>query len=369
MSTWGIRQHCMPRQGWRVRRVVDLVRLTNGFPFPSETFGPDGEIPLVRIRDLLSPDFGTFLQGVAPKEAMIHNGDVVIGMDGDFNLTVWKRGPAALNQRLCALRPREDIDIRFIAYSLPHILTIVNDLTFATTVKHLSSSDILGERLLIPPLAEQQRIADFLDAETARIDQLFDLQREVQGRLREREDSYVEAHFVRTGLAWKPLAALTDASRPIMYGIVLPGPHAPDGIPIVKGGDVAANRLHPDLLSRTSRDIEGRYVRSRLQGGDLVFAIRGSVGEVSVVPDSLSGANLTQDAARISIGQGTDTHWLQIVLRAPSVKQQVEARVTGATIRGINIWDLKRILVPTPSKREQINLVRSATRATSKSCV
>jgi len=106
---------------------------------------------------------------------MIRDDDIVIGMDGDFNLVTWTRGPAALNQRLCALRPREDVDMRFLAYYLPHVLSVINDLTFSTTVKHLSSMDVLGERLLLPPLSEQRRIADFLDTETGRVDSLRQL--------------------------------------------------------------------------------------------------------------------------------------------------------------------------------------------------
>jgi type I restriction enzyme S subunit len=233
--------------------------------------------------------------------------------------------------------------------------------SYGTKMPRTSWEAMAEYRMWIPSLDEQRRIAGFLDAETARLDQLIDLQNEVKVRLREREDSYIEAQFVTSRMKWRPLAALTDTSRPIMYGIVLPGPHVSGGVPIVKGGDVAANRLHPDLLSRTSPEIEARFVRSRLRGGDLVFAIRGSVGEVSAVPDSLTGANLTQDAARISVSKTTDRRWLEIVLRAPSVRRQVEERVTGATIRGINIWDLKRVLVPTPLPEEQTELAVAAT--------
>ena len=88
----------------------------------------------------------------------------------------------------------------------------------------------------------------------------------------------------------KRLWHLTPDERPIMYGIVLPGPNVEDGVPIVKGGDVAADRLRLDLLNRTTKEIEVGYIRSRLRGGDLVYALRGSIGEVAWVPDELAGA-------------------------------------------------------------------------------
>lgn len=180
---WRIRSAHTERhtpEGWKVRRIGDLVRLTNGYPFPSDSFAPSGDMPLVRIRELVThvDEFSTYVSGYVPRECILDNEDIVIGMDGDFNVVRWNRGKAALNQRLCRLRPRPGVDIRFIGYALPSILGIINDLTFSTTVKHLSSPDILSERLPLPPLDEQRRIADFLDSETARIDHLANLRRD-----------------------------------------------------------------------------------------------------------------------------------------------------------------------------------------------
>ncbi len=93
--------------------------------------------------------------------------------------------------------------------------------------------------------------------------------------------------------AVKRLWHLTPSDRRIMYGIVLPGPNVADGVPIVKGGDVSPEPLRLASLNRTTFEIESGYARSRLRGGDLVYAIRGSIGEVAIVPDELEGANLT----------------------------------------------------------------------------
>src|SRR5439155_10232049 len=95
------------------------------------------------------------------------------------------------------------------------------------------------------------------------------------------------------------LHRITDPRRPIMYGIVLPGPNVDEGVYIVKGGNCEPGRLRPELLSRTTFEIESAYARSRLRNQDVVFAIRGGVGAAQLVPGELEGANLTQDAARI----------------------------------------------------------------------
>jgi type I restriction enzyme, S subunit len=151
-----------------------------------------------------------------------------------------------------------------------------------------------------------------------------------------------------------PLMRLVDSARPIMYGIVLPGPDFPGGVPIVKGGDVSPERLDHERLNRTDPEIEGRYVRSGLAGGDIVYAIRGSIGAAAVVPDALEGANLTQDTARVAPRTGVDVGWLMYALQSSPVFAQLEAGAVGATIRGINIFSLKRALLPVPPKEEQV---------------
>jgi type I restriction enzyme S subunit len=151
-----------------------------------------------------------------------------------------------------------------------------------------------------------------------------------------------------------------------MYGIVLPGPNVEDGVPIVKGGDVSAERLHLDRLNRTTFEIESGYVRSRLRGGDLVYAIRGSIGEVAIVPDELEGANVTQDAARVACTPSTHGPWLLHALKSAAVFAQMESGALGATIRGINIRDLKRASIPVPPRVEQEAIARFLGRGTAK---
>lgn len=150
----------------------------------------------------------------------------------------------------------------------------------------------------------------------------------------------------------------TEFGHQIMYGIVLPGPHFEGGVPVVKGGDVTPDRLKRDLLRCTDPEIEAGYERSRLRGGDLVFAIRGSIGACELVPSECNGVNITQDTAKIAPRQSVNRTWLCYALKAAAVFAQLEARALGATIRGINIRDLKRCRLPLPPLPEQEAIVR-----------
>ena len=215
--------------------------------------------------------------------------------------------------------------------------------------------DLEQLRVPLPPIGYQRAVADYLEAETDRIDAVIEKKQRLVRLLREQFDSRLEWVVSRSAQPRSPLMYLTDPLRPIMYGIVLPGPNVDDGIPVVKGGDVASRRLQPELLNRTTEEIERPYARARLLPGDLVFAIRGGIGDVEEVPPELSGVNITQDVARVAPGRGVGPRWLRLVLRSRFVQNQVAARVTGATIKGLNIWDLKRISVPMRDSDQQLD--------------
>lgn len=77
-----------------------------------------------------------------------------------------------------------------------------------------------------------------------------------------------------------------------------------------------------------------------------------------MVPREVEGANLTQDAARIAYTPATHGPWLLHVLKSAAVFAQLEAGALGATIRGVNIRDLKRASIPVPPRAEQEAIAR-----------
>jgi type I restriction enzyme S subunit len=72
-----------------------------------------------------------------------------------------------------------------------------------------------------------------------------------------------------------------------------------------------------------------------------------------MVPTELVGANLTQDAARVAPSNEVSPRWLLYLLRSQMFFGQMDRVAVGATIRGVNIRDLKRAKVVLPPQAEQ----------------
>jgi type I restriction enzyme S subunit len=209
-----IRGEWLPRNlpgGWRIARVIDHVRLVNGYPFDSALFTGDLGMPLVRIRDLGSNTTEVCYAGEPVPGALIDRGDVLVGMDGDFNVARWAGGKALLNQRVCCLTPHASLDAAFLAFVLPVPLKVINDLTGSTTVKHLSSFDILKIRIPLPPQDEQAKIGRFLESLTGRLDNLLTAKRSLLDMLAEKRTSII-ATAVTRGI--DPKVRLRDSGVP-----------------------------------------------------------------------------------------------------------------------------------------------------------
>jgi type I restriction enzyme S subunit len=88
-------------------------------------------------------------------------------MDGDFKTTIWNHGTALLNQRVCRLQNFKTIDKKYVYYLIQSELSRIQNETYAVTVKHISSSQIQGIKIPLPPLKVQEQIVAELDGYAA----------------------------------------------------------------------------------------------------------------------------------------------------------------------------------------------------------
>ncbi len=136
-----------------------------GYAFASKQFNEIGKgKPLIRIRDLKEQAIRTYFEGDYEQIFIVKKGDLLVGMDGDFNAIKWGNSEGLLNQRLCKLRTKDSkiLDQNYLEYVIKPELQKINLLTPKTTVKHLSPKDIFAIKRSIPSLEKQRKIAEAL---------------------------------------------------------------------------------------------------------------------------------------------------------------------------------------------------------------
>ena len=156
------------------KNLVTVSNVLYGYPFDSSLFTEDSScIPLIRIRDVKPAIASTYYSGSILENYVIKRGDILVGMDGEFNLEKWNDRDGLLNQRVLKLSGKENCCLSgFLFHYMKPVFKKIEKHTAGGSVKHLSAKAINEISIPVPPLSEQQRIVSILDTFTSSISNL-----------------------------------------------------------------------------------------------------------------------------------------------------------------------------------------------------
>lgn len=148
------------------------------------------------------------------------------------------------------------------------------------------------------------------------------------------------------------LGSVLTGPRDLTYGIVQPGAHDPEGVPIVRVTDVRNGRVALESPLRVEATVAAPFKRSQLQGGELLITLVGTVGECAVAPNLLRGWNTARavGVARVRPDVGAD--WVALCLRSREVQDRIAARVNTTVQATLNLNDVRELPIVLPLAAE-----------------
>jgi type I restriction enzyme, S subunit len=150
------------------------------------------------------------------------------------------------------------------------------------------------------------------------------------------------------------LSEICDLNAPITYGILQPGPDVPGGVPYVRPSEIKDGEIEVSSIRRTSPAIADRYKKSSIKAGDILITIVGTIGHIAVVPDSLTGGNITQSSARIRVSSPkADREYIKNFLRSDLAKRQYDEHRLGVAVPRLNLHHVRDLEIPLPPLAEQ----------------
>ncbi len=357
------------KSGWSKQRLGDVLEVQNGYAFDSASFSPSDGMPLIRIRDLKGGR-GTETRYAAEYDEsyVVKAGDLLIGMDGEFGCYQWNGPPALLNQRVCRLRRfGAGLLPRFLFYGVNSHLKAIEDVTGFTTVKHLSSKQIIGIEFLIPPLAEQQRIVGILDEAfdgiaTAKANAETNLQN-ARALISSSFGAFTAAseqeHWVK--MTVEAVAAPRKGSiRTGPFGSqLLHSEFVDDGIAVLGIDNAVSNEFVWGKRRFITPEKYRRLERFRVHPGDVLITIMGTCGRCVIVPDDIPVAINTKHLCCISLDP---TKCLPEFLHAyflyhPVAQKFLSDRAKGSIMDGLNMGIIKELPILLPHLERQRELV------------
>jgi type I restriction enzyme S subunit len=136
---------------WTQTGIYSLANIIYGAPFASKQFNTEGNgRPIIRIRDLKDQQFATYTTEVHPKGYLLHPGDIVVGMDGEFRPYIWGNDEAWLNQRVCVFENKRPNGKAFLYFTIKPLLFAIEQTQAATTVIHIGKKDFDAFEIMLP---------------------------------------------------------------------------------------------------------------------------------------------------------------------------------------------------------------------------
>lgn len=140
----------------------------------------------------------------------------------------------------------------------------------------------------------------------------------------------------------------------ISYGIVQPGEHTEvDSVPIVRVNNIKNGYILTDDVLKVSSEIEQKYQRTRLVGGELLITVVGSVGECAIVPASLKGWNVARAVSVARIKDAFDIRFTKYCFKTEDLKFQMYGNTNDTVQPTLNLSLLKNLILRIPDRREQ----------------
>ena len=366
----------MVPNGWKKGLVSDLADTVMGYAFKSNDFVKEG-IPLVRMGNLYQNQFQLdrspiYLPddfAIEYRKFLLQSGDLVMSMTGtmgkrDYGFAVEipeNTQDCLLNQRVLKIEPRNSDAKGFVLNVLKSeiFLSKLYSLPGGTKQANLSATQIREISVLIPPLPEQQKIANILstwDKAISTTERLIEnstqqkkalMQQLLTGKKRLLDESGERFEGEWEEVKLSAVAQIIMGSSPKSESYNEVG----DGLPLLQGNADIKNR-------KSVPRIYTSQITKECHIGDILFSVRAPVGTVAISNHhACIGRGIAAIKAKKNHSQDYLYQWLL------SFETKWERYSQGSTFEAVNSNDIKSLNLSIPNLKEQQKIATVLTNA------
>jgi len=227
--------------------------------------------------------------------------------------------------------------------------------------KHLGHATISRQEIPLPypedsekSLKEQKRIAAILDK--------ADGIRRKRKQAIQLADDFLRSVFldmfgdpVTNPKGWDKteLGSLIEKDDRLNYGVVQPGVHDEEGVPLIRSGDLYDFTPRVESLKHVSKEINLKHRKSILRGNELLIACVGSIGKVGWVSEEMIGWNIARAVTRIPLIKSVNREYIYRYLQSPVVQAYFEKETRAVAQPTLNVSLIAKTPVTLPPESFQ----------------
>ena len=271
------------------------------------------------------------------------------------------------------LKAKQIINKKYFSYLLHRYDVAYMKLLGSGVRQTINYGHISDSILVAPPLSEQQKIAQFLDNKTAKIDQAVDLAEKQIALLKEHKQILIQNAVTRglnpdvplkdSGVEWIgqvpehwEVKKIKHVTSKIGSGITPLGGgsnYIDGGIPLLRSQNIHFDRIDLNDVARISEFTHNSMKNSKVRKGDVLLNITGgSLGRCFYV-DSNEEMNVNQHVCIIRPNKKINTIFLNMLLASEIGQKQIWFFQQGGGREGLNFQAIKNFYLPLPDLEEQ----------------
>ena len=265
--------------------------------------------------------------------------------DPDRGIAYRIEGKSWVNNHAHVLRPKPGVDLSYLCRALENY--DVRPYISGTTRAKLTKAQAEKIEIPIPPLSEQQRIAAVLD----QADAYRRLRSHSLARLANLGQAVFIKRFVNSGAMAKKrigdFAFVKGGKRLPKKTDYSP---VPTGHPYIRVSNLSDGLIQTDRIKFISEATHKEVAKYIVRTDDVVISIAGTIGVVAPVRADLEGANLTENAAKITPRPGFDfdPDYLTWALQTPELRHAIRASTGQVTIGKLALFRIEDLEIPFP---------------------
>lgn len=374
---------------WEVSAIGEVAVVEGGYAFSSRMFLPSGKYQIVKMSNLYGGNLdlersASFINSLSEQQKpfLLHHDEIIITLTGTtgkrdygYSYKIDREENLLLNQRVGRIVVRGNSDPTYIAFQLrtPCFLDQFFEVSKGGTGNqtNVGTQDVAAMRIPMPPIPEQRAIGAALsdvDGLLTSLEAAIAKKREIKqaamqqlltGKTRLPGFSEAKVRYKETEVGvipedWevKALNEIADVKggKRLPVGKTLSDDGTP--YPYIRVSDMFYGGVSLQEIKYVPTDVFPLIRNYRIFKDDIFITVAGTLGIVGKVPPELDGANLTENADKIT-NIKCDKNYLLYTLLSPRIQNIVDAQKTVGAQPKLALTRIQKFLIPLPKERAE----------------
>ncbi|XUP73611.1 restriction endonuclease subunit S [Campylobacter jejuni] len=361
---------------WEVVKINKIVTFVNGYAFENFDFNPIFEIPVIRIGDMqkekiLYDNCLKTKEKEKLKQFLISNNDILIALSGATTGKIAfcdTDNKAYINQRVAIVRSKLKL-VKY--YFLTRGFSLLIELACNGSAQPNISTKEIGEfKIPLPPLKEQEQIANFLDEKCKKIANFIEKKEKLITLLKEQKQALINEtitkgldkniNFKDSGIEWLgeipqhwrivklKYVAFTNIGLVYTPDDIIENPD--EGYPVLRANNIQNGKIdYQDLIYIKSKQIGKKQI---ISSGDLLMCVRNGsenlLGKTAKIQDGYFSFG-----AFTAIIKSQFNDYFYWIFQTNMLRKSIASFSASNGIEQISQDDIKNFIISFPPLKEQ----------------